>query len=64
MTKEELLEMLNCLQQDYDNLDLKYIDLLKENEKLKKAIKILEDKAVSFVLTEEEEKILKEVLEK
>lgn len=44
MNKKELLEMLDCLQQDYDNIDLECIDLMKENQKLKKVISILKER--------------------
>lgn len=64
--KEFLYQELKELVKKDSNLTRELCDKLenikKENEKLKKAIEILEDKAVSFVLTEEEEKILKEVL--
>lgn len=47
---EILEEEYNNLKKDYDNKDLEWCDLLKENAKLKQALDILKDKKVSIEL--------------
>lgn len=49
---EILEEEYNNLKKDYDNKDLEWCDLLKENAKLKQAIDILKNKLVLDIETE------------